>query len=63
MLDSTKSLISLEELRINNEEVKKYIKSQGVGLTTDDVQEMIDASDKGIQISEDSTYEPLDMEV
>lgn len=63
MLDSTKPLIGLDELQINNEEIKKYIKGQGVGLTIDDVKELIDVSDKGIQISEDSTYEPLDTEV
>lgn len=53
-------IITLDNLTINNDEMKKYIKSQGVGLTTDDVQNMIDASDKGIQISEDNTYEPLE---
>lgn len=46
-----------------DKEIKTYIKSQGIGLTTEDVQEMIDTSDKGIQISEDNTYEPLDTEV
>ncbi len=63
MLDSTKSLISLEELQINNEEIKKYLKNQGVGLTTEEVQGMINASDKSIKVSKDNTYEPLDSEV
>ena len=45
-----------------DKEIKDYIKNQGVGLTTEDVQELIDASNKGIQISEDSTFEPLETE-
>ena len=45
-----------------DKEIKNYIKSQGVGLTVNEVQEMIDASDNGIQISEDNAYEPLDTE-
>ena len=40
--------------------LKNYIKSQGVGVTTEDVQKMIDASDNGLKLSSDNTYLPLD---
>lgn len=40
--------------------LKIYIKSQGLGITTEDVQKMIDASDNGLKLSSDNTYLPLD---
>lgn len=55
-------VITLDNLMSNNEEIKKYIKNQGTGLTTEDVQDMINESNNGIKISVDSTYEPLEME-
>ena len=33
MLDTSKKIISLDELIINNEEIKKYITSLGIGVT------------------------------
>ena len=64
MLDVTKKLISSDELLIYNDELKKYIESKELftGLTEDDVQTMIDASDNSIKISEDNNYEPLETE-
>ena len=58
MLDNNKKLISLDELSVNNQEMKKYIQNQGLGLTEEQVQALIK-----VQISEDNTYEPLDSEV
>lgn len=55
-------VITLENLISNNEEIKKYIKDQGTGLTVEDVQSMIDKSNNSIKISTDNTYEPLEME-
>ena len=53
-------IVGLQTFKTNyDEEIKAYIKDQGIGLTVDDVQEMID-SVSGIQVSEDSTYEPLE---
>ena len=40
--------------------LKNYIESQGVGVTTEDVQKMIDASNNGLKLSDDNTYLPLD---
>lgn len=40
--------------------LKNYIKSQGIGVTTEDIQKMIDASDNGLKLSSDNTYLPLD---
>ena len=45
-------------LIIYDEEIKKYIQNQGLGLTEEQVQALIK-----VQISEDNTYEPLDSEV
>ena len=51
-------IVGLQTFKTNyDEEIKAYIKDQG--LTVDDVQEMID-SVSVIQVSEDSTYEPLE---
>ena len=58
MLDNNKKLISLDELSVNNQEMKKYIQNQGLGLTEEQVRALIK-----VQISEDNTYEPLDSEV
>ena len=55
-------VITLDNLISNNEEIKKYIKNQGTGLTTEDVQDIINESNNGIKISVDSTYEPLETE-
>lgn len=41
--------------------LKNYIKSQGVGVTTEDVQKMIDASDDGVKLSDDNGYEALEI--
>ncbi len=62
MLDTTKPLISSTELSIYDEEIKNYIKEQGGGLTAEEIQNMINASDNGIKVSTDNTYEPLDVE-
>ena len=45
-------------LIIYDEEIKKYIKKQGIGITEEQVQGMIE-----VKLSDDNTYEPLDSEV
>lgn len=45
MLDATKPLISSDELKIYDDEIKNYIKSQGIGLTTDDVEDIVNSLD------------------
>lgn len=42
MLDTTKPLVSSDELEIFAEEVKEYVKSQGIGLTENDINGLID---------------------
>lgn len=42
MLDITKHLVSSDELEIFAEEVKEYVKLQGIGLTENDVNDFID---------------------
>ena len=42
MLDTTKPLVSSDELEILAEEVKEYVKSQGIGLTENDINGLID---------------------
>lgn len=63
MLDTTKQLISIDELAIHTEEIKAYVKSKEVGLTENDVINIFNNNDTSVQISEDDTYEPLDVEV
>ena len=58
MLDTNKKNIDLNTLGTYDHEIKQYIKDQGLGLTEDDVKKLIN-----VQISEDSTYEPLETEV
>ena len=45
MLDATKPLISSDELKIYDDEIKNYIKNQGIGLTTDDVEDIVNSLD------------------
>lgn len=62
MLDTTKQLISMDELDIYTEEIKAYVKNKEVGLTENDVINIFNNTDTSVQISEDDTYEPLDTE-
>lgn len=55
-------VLTIEGLEFYNGQIKNYIKSQSGGLTAEEIQNMIDASDDGIKVSEDNTYEPLDTE-
>ena len=42
MLDVTNPLIGLDEMEIYHEEMKAYIKSQGLGLSEEDINGLID---------------------
>lgn len=42
MLDTTKPLVSLDEMEIYHEEMIEYIKSLGIGLTEEDINGLID---------------------
>ena len=46
MLDTNKKNIDLSILDIYDQEIKDYIKSQGMGVTLEEVQALIDSSDK-----------------
>ena len=45
-------------LIIYDEEIKKYIQKQEIGITEEQVQGMIE-----VKLSDDNTYEPVDSEV
>lgn len=42
MLDTTKALISIDELRTNNEKIKEYIKSKELGLSEAEINSLVD---------------------
>ena len=46
MLDTNKKNIDLSILDIYDQEIKDYIKSQGMGVTLEEVKALIDSSDK-----------------
>ena len=45
-------------LIIYDEEIYKHIQKQGIGITEEQIQGMIE-----VKLSDDNTYEPLDSEV
>ena len=53
-----KEQFGYEPETLEEKEIKKYIQKQGIGITEEQVQGMIE-----VKLSDDNTYEPLDSEV